>query len=87
MKHLFAVVFLAACCVSWQGSAQHKHTIPETRIGQMSTEVVAQLLREHGFSDVANLRLDGAVYRAQATKGGARVDVEMDARSGRLLKP
>ena len=81
MKNYSAVVFLAACCVSWQGLAQHKHNIPETQIGQVSAEVATQLLREHGFSDVTNLRLEGAVYRAEATKGGARLNVEVDARS------
>jgi hypothetical protein len=80
-------IFFIACCFSWASLAQQGHDTPETRTGQMSIEVVAQLLREHGFSDVANLRLDGAVYRAEATKGGARVDIERDPLSGRLLKP
>jgi len=86
---------LAVCMVtasSWPGLAQqakdrHDLHTPQTRVGQVSQEIVAQLLRGHGFSDIANLRLEGGVYRAEASKDGSRVNVEVDAISGRLLKP
>jgi hypothetical protein len=90
MKRAIATLFLAASCLSAQSVAQPTHSpdhIPGTRVGQVSPEVVTQLLHQHGFSDVTNLRLDGTVYRAEATKGGARVNVEVDGHSGRLLKP
>jgi hypothetical protein len=91
MTRLLAIVFLGATCLSWPSLAQQqKHTphhVPDTRVGQVSQEVVAQFLREHGFAEVTNLRLEANIYRAEATKNGARVNVEVDARTGRLLKP
>jgi hypothetical protein len=62
------------------------HT-PQSRVGMVSDEVVRSLLQSHGFENVERLRLDGNRYRAEATKAGNRVEIEIDAVSGRLLKP
>ena len=62
----------------------HLHS-PETRAGLLSKDVVAHMIEQHGYSAVANLRLDGSVYRAEAQKNGANVNLEVDALSGRIL--
>ena len=92
MKSEFAIALLAALALAWPSFAQttqqqHPMHSPATRVGQVSQEIVVQSLREHGVSDVANLRLEAGIYRAEATKNGARVNIEVDALSGRLLKP
>ena len=71
-----------------QGEPQrHPLHSSAARVGQMSQEVALQLLSQRGFSDVTNLRLEAGVYRAEAARNGARVSIEFDALSGRLLKP
>lgn len=47
------------------------------------SEAQAQaLLRERGFSEVREARREGDVILASAQRGGTRVDVQVDARSG-----
>jgi hypothetical protein len=92
MKSGSVIALIAASALSWPSFAQttqeqHPMHSPATRVGQVSPEIVAQLLREHGFSDVSNLRLEAGIYRAEATKDGARMNIEVDALSGRFLKP
>ena len=92
MKSGFAIALVAASALAWPSFAQttqqqHPMHGPATRVGQVSPEIVEQLLRGHGFSDVANLRLEAGIYRAEATKNGARMNIEVDALSGRFLKP
>ena len=92
MRSRFAIVYFAVtalACPSFAQTTQHEHPMnsPATRVGQVSQEAVEQSLREHGFADVTNLRLEAGIYRAEAMKNGARVNIEVDALSGRLLKP
>jgi hypothetical protein len=91
MRVRLAVAFFVSSALAWPSFAQtiQRHPLQSsaTRVGQLSQEVVAQLLSQHGFSDVTNLRLEAGIYRAEATKSGTRVSIEMDAFSGRLLKP
>jgi len=84
---LLSVSALASPCFAQQSPTPDPMHSPATRVGLVSPEVVAQSLREHGFTDVVNLRLEGSIYRAEARKNGVPVQIEVDAISGRLLKP
>jgi hypothetical protein len=68
------------------GHTMVPHT-PQSRLGMLSDEVARSLLQSHGFENVERLRLEGNLYRADAMKGGNRVEIELDAINGRLLKP
>jgi hypothetical protein len=66
-------------------AAQHTQHTPESRVGRLSEEVVVARLNAAGFTEVQNLRLEDAVYRADAVRNGQRIRVEVDAVSGRIL--
>jgi len=58
---------------------------PIPSAGQVLNEdQIRQKLREEGYSDVTELRLQGPSYEAKATKDGRRVNLTVDARTGSI---
>ncbi len=52
--------------------------------GQITEASARQLLEQEGYSEVAELSMDGGQYKAQATKDGQQQAVVIDAESGEI---
>lgn len=58
---------------------------PIPSAGQVLDEdQIRQKLREEGYSEVTELRLQGPSYEAKATKDGRSVNLTVDARTGSI---
>jgi hypothetical protein len=55
-----------------------------TAAGRLTMDEVRARLQRDGYSNVRNLRRDGDIYRATATRNGHSYNIDIDPQSGRV---
>lgn len=53
--------------------------------GAMGEEEIRSRLRDQGFADVTDLRLEGEAYQATAMKDGKLVTLQIDPKTGQVI--